>query len=983
MAMMMITKRDAASPEREHSFTRSPSFHQRLQARKNQTFNYKTDEDNSRLLSPQPPAQDGAQPTLELKRLLSAALDLLPSYPDVCREFLDSICQDACLGETPVDLPSARKIVRVLTSNTATRRSNHSQEDGETTLEDLQGPGAVKCLSAHSDYLERLEQEAPTPIGSPRVLAFSKSPILSEGLDHHSSSDSRQVNPSSPSQRTLLNGSNSSHSGLMRDDRERDKSCKRRCLSFLHNKLPWLPDDPELTCLQKLFLVCEDPETCRLAKIVQVIMMLTIVASTLAFCAESETTLRHVPDECDQRRAQGLPLTREACETVSHGAFFVIEAICIAIFTAEYVIRLLTVVTMPKAFSSRCPNLCMYAMQPMNVIDLLAIAPFYIDLLPTTSDMGFMRAFRLVRVLRLVKMAKHNKSMNMFMEVLHQSGQPLAILLFFNVIIGVIFAAAITTIEGSEFSVASTWTKSLDANGEEVPGAFPTGAWVRPTLDNLDMEISPFSTIPRSLWWVFVTTTTVGYGDFSPTTKMGKTVGVAVFYAGIVFLAMPIGVLCTNFETVYNETLAEELAIRAEKTRLAKMKKQAQNVRIKSRRRISMDATVTSVGPTKLIFLTLENPSQNKIAYAWSMMMLSAIMVSVVAFVLESLPDYQYTRAACTQAALTVEDCKPLPRPIFGTLEVCCITLFTIDYALRMSTVHSVTPDDCAVDREGGQVKPAKLTLLYALQPLNIVDFLAIAPFYIQWVTGVTGGGTGVLRVLRLIRVFRVLKMPRLKACVDMFLTIIREAMPALGILVFMTGFWSIIFAALIVFTENSTFRFELNGETYDYGVYVRPTADGSGEEASPFVSIPYAMWWFFTTATTVGYGDDYPTTTAGRFVGILTFYVGIVLLALPITIIGGSFSKYYPDFIDTCRQHKAEQDALKLANEAEVLEGQTEYSDNVTSMASSPRPVPPDLGSRPSEGQSKGCATQQANPSKEGALSLPGCPSQQTGGDS
>merc|ERR1712176_1598791 len=83
-------------------------------------------------------------------------------------------------------------------------------------------------------------------------------------------------------------------------------------------------------------------------------------------------------------------------------------------------------------------------------------------------------------------------------------------------------------------------------------------------------------------------------------------------------------------------------------------------------------------------------------------------------------------------------------------------------------------------------------------------------------------------------------------------------------------------------------------GYSNSEGCYIRPTTDGYGMEKTPFRSISYAFWWFFTTATTVGYGDDYPTSTLGRCVGIFTFYVGIVLLALPVTIIGQAFDRRY-----------------------------------------------------------------------------------------
>lgn len=244
-------------------------------------------------------------------------------------------------------------------------------------------------------------------------------------------------------------------------------------------------------------------------------------------------------------------------------------------------------------------------------------------------------------------------------------------------------------------------------------------------------------------------------------------------------------------------------------------------------------------------------------------------------------------------------------------MELTCIIIFTLDYCLRVFTVHAASALECGISLRRELKLPwlnkpiqfdLPITVVYCSQWLNLIDFLAIVPFYIE-VLGGGGSGASVLRVLRLVRIFRVLKMPKLRACAEMFIQVVCDALPALSMLFVMTAMMCILFASLIVFSEGTAYSvddqwvLEPTGK-YKYGAYVRPTAFGYGEEVSPFRSIAYAFWWFFTTVTTVGYGDDYPTTALGRCVGVVTFYSGIILFTLPVTVVGGCFNNYYPQWV-------------------------------------------------------------------------------------
>merc|ERR1719163_607182 len=99
-----------------------------------------------------------------------------------------------------------------------------------------------------------------------------------------------------------------------------------------------------------------------------------------------------------------------------------------------------------------------------------------------------------------------------------------------------------------------------------------------------------------------------------------------------------------------------------------------------------------------------------------------------------------------------------------------------------------------------------------------------------------------------------------------------------------------VLFGALIYFAEGAAYSVEQDAGTFPQGVFVRRNFADTGEEPTPFRSVPSAFWWVATTLTTVGYGDVAPTTPIGRTIGVVTFFAGIINLALPVTIIGANF---------------------------------------------------------------------------------------------
>jgi len=77
-------------------------------------------------------------------------------------------------------------------------------------------------------------------------------------------------------------------------------------------------------------------------------------------------------------------------------------------------------------------------------------------------------------------------------------------------------------------------------------------------------------------------------------------------------------------------------------------------------------------------------------------------------------------------------------------------------------------------------------------------------------------------------------------------------------------------------------------------GCYCVKDMMGTDVQESSFFSTFISMWWVLTTITTVGYGDMFPTTLMGRFVGASAMILGVVGFAMPISIIGTAFEEEY-----------------------------------------------------------------------------------------
>jgi Ion transport protein len=100
--------------------------------------------------------------------------------------------------------------------------------------------------------------------------------------------------------------------------------------------------------------------------------------------------------------------------------------------------------------------------------------------------------------------------------------------------------------------------------------------------------------------------------------------------------------------------------------------------------------------------------------------------------------------------------------------------------------------------------------------------------------------------------------------------------------------FGAAFFGSMIYWLEKGDWKYYEKTQSY---TFLRTSVDGTHEEPSPFTSIPAAFWWFLVTATTVGYGDMYPTTVGGKFVAAMAMLTGVLVIAFPVSVFADLWS--------------------------------------------------------------------------------------------
>ncbi|XP_020659389.3 voltage-gated potassium channel regulatory subunit KCNG3 isoform X2 [Pogona vitticeps] len=260
------------------------------------------------------------------------------------------------------------------------------------------------------------------------------------------------------------------------------------------------PGAAEKKWLERMRRTFEEPTSSLAAQILAMVSILFVIVSMVVLCASTMPEWRAAENRSMEENSR------------------IIEAICIGWFTAECIVRFIV-----------SKNKCEFVKRPLNIIDLLAITPYYISVLMTvfTGENSqlqragvTLRVLRMMRIFWVIKLARHFIGLQTLGLTLKRCYREMVMLLVFVCVAMAIFSALAQLLE----------------HGLKI-GKPNEG----------------YASIPAACWWVIISMTTVGYGDVCPITIPGRILGGICVVSGIVLLALPITFIYHSFVQCYHE----------------------------------------------------------------------------------------------------------------------------------------------------------------------------------------------------------------------------------------------------------------------------------------------------------------------------------------------------------------------------------------------------------------------------------------------
>ena len=184
-------------------------------------------------------------------------------------------------------------------------------------------------------------------------------------------------------------------------------------------------------------------------------------------------------------------------------------------------------------------------------------------------------------------------------------------------------------------------------------------------------------------------------------------------------------------------------------------------------------------------------------------------------------------------------------------IEFWSLVVFTIEYALRIWTANLLYPG----------LGPFRSRIRYILSPMALIDLCSILPFMLPFVPYTFVG----VRAFRLVRLLRIFKLNRYSDALAAIGGVFRRKAQQIIASIFFVSIILVLASLLIYYAEHDA-------------------------QPDQFKNAFSGLWWAVATLTTVGYGDIYPITPIGRFLGAIIAILGIGMVAVPTSILSAGF---------------------------------------------------------------------------------------------
>ncbi|MDQ3020106.1 MAG: ion transporter [Bacteroidota bacterium] len=204
----------------------------------------------------------------------------------------------------------------------------------------------------------------------------------------------------------------------------------------------------------------------------------------------------------------GIIYTVEWVKTGYYNFLNPFEIFSVGIFTIEYVLRMWTI-TCDKKYSKPIIGRIKYFFSFFALVDLFSILPFYLIMI-FPFDLRFLRLFRLFRIVRVLKLGRYSESLQKFGRVFKNKKEDLFVSLMVVLFLVVLSSSIIYMVEN-------------------------------------EAQPDKYTNIPDSIYWSFITLTTVGYGDIYPITPLGKLFTIIIALLGLGMIALPTAIISSGF----------------------------------------------------------------------------------------------------------------------------------------------------------------------------------------------------------------------------------------------------------------------------------------------------------------------------------------------------------------------------------------------------------------------------------------------------